>query len=384
MKTREMERALGAADPVGRGRLDGLDLEAMEADLLADLETDFSTSPSSKRRVRALGARGASCSRSARRARRRPRRRPRPRPEAAPTTPRAPTAPSSSASPSRRRCCCSKAPAGGSRTSPSREKAPTWLAAAGAQGRWNSSPAADPLRKRSRSRPDEHGERDVPPKAVRQRRVELSWHPRQLGRGPRSFARRSKCLYPHGRLCVKLPVAGYTAYIHTQTEYKRHPGWAGRSPDDALWTEGGYTLELRAAVPELAAFEERLGWLSQVDSQTWLDAMPAKVVKAADHDAAVREMLKGIPVPSHLQAVTDPRRRPHHQPLPSGRLRDRHRLLPLVPAVGRGTPRPATARRRPKPKRRWRPPSAGRSCVRWRGRRYPQRSGSSRRRCRAA
>jgi hypothetical protein len=26
--------------------------------------------------------------------------------------------------------------------------------------------------------------------------------------------------------------------------------------------------------------------------------MPAKVVKAADHDAAVREMLKGIPVPS--------------------------------------------------------------------------------------
>ena len=35
-----------------------------------------------------------------------------------------------------------------------------------------------------------------------------------------------------------------------------------------------------------------------MDSQTWLDAMPAKVVKAADHDAAVREMLKGIPVPN--------------------------------------------------------------------------------------
>jgi hypothetical protein len=66
----------------------------------------------------------------------------------------------------------------------------------------------------------------------------------------------------------------------------------------ALWTEDGYLLEMRAAVPDQAAFEERLGWLTKVDSQTWLDAMPAKVVKAADHDAAVREMLKGIPVPS--------------------------------------------------------------------------------------
>jgi hypothetical protein len=65
----------------------------------------------------------------------------------------------------------------------------------------------------------------------------------------------------------------------------------------AYRSEGGYVLELRAAVPDLAAFEERLGWLSRVDSQTWLDAMPAKVVKAADHDAAVREMLRGIPVP---------------------------------------------------------------------------------------
>ncbi len=38
MKTREMERALAAADPVRPGRLDELDLEGMEADLLADVE----------------------------------------------------------------------------------------------------------------------------------------------------------------------------------------------------------------------------------------------------------------------------------------------------------------------------------------------------------
>jgi hypothetical protein len=43
--------------------------------------------------------------------------------------------------------------------------------------------------------------------------------------------------------------------------------------------------------------EERLGWLTKVDSQDWLDAMPTKVVKAADHEAVVQEMLKGIPLP---------------------------------------------------------------------------------------
>ena len=116
----------------------------------------------------------------------------------------------------------------------------------------------------------------------------------------------------------------------------RNGGGPGDRQMVALWHEDGYALELRAWVPDLAAFEERLGWLSRVDSQTWLDAMPAKVVKAADHDAAVREMLKGIPVPSGFKPVTDSRRRPDHQSLPSGRLRDRHRLLPLVPAVGRG------------------------------------------------
>jgi hypothetical protein len=80
-------------------------------------------------------------------------------------------------------------------------------------------------------------------------------------------------------------------------------GWVGRGDRQmvAIWHEGGYTLQLRAWVSDLAAFEERLGWLSRVDSQTWLEAMPAKVVKAADHDAAVREMLKGIPVPSSFK-----------------------------------------------------------------------------------
>ena len=40
LKTREMERALAVADPVGGGRLDGLDFKAMEGELLADLDDE--------------------------------------------------------------------------------------------------------------------------------------------------------------------------------------------------------------------------------------------------------------------------------------------------------------------------------------------------------
>lgn len=138
------------------------------------------------------------------------------------------------------------------------------------------------------------------PKTVRQRKVDLSWHPDQLRlRGP---------IVRHP---IEAPVLGTTAvvdtraetaYIKTKAETKRVE-WGG--PGDrqmvAIWHEGDYTLELRAWVPNLAALEERLSWLTRVDSNTWLDAMPAKVVKATEHDAAVREMLRGIPVPSGFE-----------------------------------------------------------------------------------
>jgi hypothetical protein len=65
----------------------------------------------------------------------------------------------------------------------------------------------------------------------------------------------------------------------------------------AAWTEDGAVIEVEAAVPNLAAFEERLEWVTKVDSQTWLEAMPAKVVKAADFEGSVKEILEGIPLP---------------------------------------------------------------------------------------
>jgi hypothetical protein len=295
MKTLEM-RALGAADPVGRGRLDGLDLEAMEADLLADLEADFSALPEL---------------------------------EAARPRPRRP-----------RRFVLALGPAtvavglavglflaGSGSDHPSRaygaelvrfaESTPLLLLEGPGWGVQNAYEAGHgvymprssrgagsmefvtgPAVPYESTRVSADGKvSGMAPKAVRQRKVELSWHPGKLG-----------VPGPIVRHPIKAPVLDTTAlvntradaaYIWTKTEKKRIE-WGG--PGDrqmaAIWNEDGYTLELRAWVSNLAAFEERLAWLSRVDSETWLDAMPAKVVKAADHDAAVREMLKGIPVPS--------------------------------------------------------------------------------------
>ena len=132
----------------------------------------------------------------------------------------------------------------------------------------------------------------VAPASVRQRKVELSWH----GGSLKAWLRQSRQMR-FGRWTTA-PVLGTTAHVNTRAEIYENQGGPGDREMTALWPEGGHVLELRAAVPDLGAFEERLGWLTRVDLLTWLAAMPPKVVKAGDHDAAVREMLKGIPAPS--------------------------------------------------------------------------------------
>ncbi len=136
------------------------------------------------------------------------------------------------------------------------------------------------------------------PAAVRQRRVELFWRQGSLAE---TISNAHRMSHPHGQRWVKLPVLDTTAEVDTRAEFYVNQGGPGNRQMTALWSEDGYVLELKAAVHDLAAFEERLGWLTKVDSQTWLDAMPTKVVKAADHDATVREMLKGIPLPSDFR-----------------------------------------------------------------------------------
>jgi hypothetical protein len=133
------------------------------------------------------------------------------------------------------------------------------------------------------------------PPQVRQRQVELSWHHGNLAATISTQRRHS--LHPHGQRWLKLPVLGTTAAVDTRAEFYVNQGGPGNRRMVAFWSAGGYVLQLAAAVPDLAAFEERLAWLTKVDTQTWLDAMPAKVVKAADHDAVVREILQDIPVP---------------------------------------------------------------------------------------
>jgi hypothetical protein len=308
MKTREMEKALDAADPVGRGRLDGLDPEAMEADLLADLETGFSALPEleaarprhrhPRRFVLALGSAALAIALAAVFV----------------------LASGGSDRPSR---------AYGAELVRFAESTPLLLLEGPGWRVQNVYEAGQGVYMPRSSRGTGSMEfvtgRPIPyesvrvtcvretvsksgkfpvckaeresgmfPAAVRQRKIELRWFHGSL---EDSLSTAHKILHPHGQRWNKLPVLDTTADVDTRAEFYVNQGGPGNRQMTALWSEDGYVLEMRAAVPDLAAFEERLNWLTQVDSQTWLDAMPAKVVKAADHDAAVREMLKGIPVP---------------------------------------------------------------------------------------
>ncbi len=137
-------------------------------------------------------------------------------------------------------------------------------------------------------------ESGMAPAAVRQRRVELSWRPESL---TQSEDRLQGQPHPRGRQVVQLPVLGTTAYVDTHDEFYSNVGGAGDRQMVALWAEGPDVFELRAAVPDLAGFEERLGWLTKVDPQTWLEAMPAKVVAPGEYDATIKDVLKGIPTP---------------------------------------------------------------------------------------
>jgi hypothetical protein len=151
--------------------------------------------------------------------------------------------------------------------------------------------------------PEAQRESGMFPPAVRQRRVELSWRHDSLAA---VVSTQRHNLHPHGRRWVELPVLDTTAKVDTRAEFFVNQGGPGNRQMVAFWSEDGYVLQLRAAVPDQAAFEERLAWLTKVDSQAWLDAMPAKVVKAAEHEATVQEMLEGIPVPDSF----DPSRIP--------------------------------------------------------------------------
>jgi hypothetical protein len=146
---------------------------------------------------------------------------------------------------------------------------------------------------------DEEGQhvKGLQPAATRQRLVRLEW--RELSQESLATAIHwgRRRIHPHGRHFVRLPVAGTTAFVDTRAEIFVNQGGPGDREMVALWGEDGYLLVMQAAVPSLAAMRERLDWVTKVDSQTWLEAMPDHVVKAADLEGTTRAMLRGVPLP---------------------------------------------------------------------------------------
>jgi hypothetical protein len=93
------------------------------------------------------------------------------------------------------------------------------------------------------------------------------------------------------------PVLGTTADVY---EY-RAAGQFREIPDyhdiTALWKDDARVMEFRWAAPSMDAFKTLLAGLRRVDTNAWLSAMPASVVKTADRADAVTAMLRDIPLP---------------------------------------------------------------------------------------
>ncbi|HMJ96901.1 MAG TPA: hypothetical protein VK486_13670 [Thermoleophilaceae bacterium] len=88
------------------------------------------------------------------------------------------------------------------------------------------------------------------------------------------------------------PVLGTTAHV-----YQYQGGTPGHRDITALFQYDGRVLEFRAGAADLDAFKVLLATLKRVDTDTWLSAMPASVVKTADRGVTIRQMLQGVAVP---------------------------------------------------------------------------------------
>jgi hypothetical protein len=78
--------------------------------------------------------------------------------------------------------------------------------------------------------------------------------------------------------------------------------YSGTTDFTTLWRDGDHSLEARGNFPDREQYLEVLGSLREVGVNAWLSAMPASVVRPADREAVVAEMLEGIPLPPGLDA----------------------------------------------------------------------------------
>jgi hypothetical protein len=100
-------------------------------------------------------------------------------------------------------------------------------------------------------------------------------------------------------LTTTAPVLGTVAQVYQ---------YAGGQPGDqdiaALWEYDGRVLEFRAGAADIAAFESLLASLRAVDTNTWLSALPATVVKTTDRAAVIASMLQGVTLPPGFDPST--------------------------------------------------------------------------------
>lgn len=143
--------------------------------------------------------------------------------------------------------------------------------------------------------------------AVRQRWVHLVWYSgKSAHQLMRAYLHPRIDRTPGRRLTTTIPALGAMVHIDTRAESAPQYGRPGDHEMAAIWRQDGQVLVLNGRVPDLAAFRERLDGLRRVDAQTWLGAMPPKVVKAADYGATVHQMLQGIPLPPGFDPASIP------------------------------------------------------------------------------
>jgi hypothetical protein len=93
-------------------------------------------------------------------------------------------------------------------------------------------------------------------------------------------------------LTATAPVLGTVARV-----YQYEGGTPGHRDITALFRYDGRVLEFRAGAADIDAFKVLLARLKRVDTDTWLAAMPASVIKTPDREGTIRQMLQGVAVP---------------------------------------------------------------------------------------
>lgn len=124
--------------------------------------------------------------------------------------------------------------------------------------------------------------------------AELHWRAGPVGSWIRDRAASSN-------LSTTAPVLGVDAHVFR---------YIGGSPDNAaftaLWTYAGRVLEFRAQAHDVGEFEQWLSTVRQVDEVTWLSALPASAITAAEQPATVQAMLAQVPLPPGFDASRIP------------------------------------------------------------------------------